>query len=137
MDPIADLLIRIKNGYQARKDLVVVPHSNIKEQIAKILVEEGYLKKLEVPAKGGFASGGKSSKFKVMELTLKYKSKKPAINNIMLISKPGVRIYRKKGEIPRVRQGRGITLVSTSQGLMTDKKAKKINLGGEVIAQIW
>ena len=137
MDNIADLLIRIKNGYSARKDVVLIPHSNIKEQIAKILVEEGYLKKLEVPAKGGSASGGKNKKFRVLELTLKYKAKKPVINTIKQISKQGVRIYRKEGEIPRVKQGYGITLVSTSQGLMTDKKAKKNNLGGEVIAQIW
>lgn len=129
MDPIADLLIRIKNGYQARKDLLVVSHSSIKEQIAKILVEEGFLKSSK--------SQVLSSKFKVIEITLKYKSKKPVINNIKQISKPGMRIYRKKGEVPRVKQGCGITLVSTSQGLMTDKKAKKNNLGGEVIAQVW
>ena len=134
MDPIADLLIRIKNGYSARKDLVIVPHSNIKEQIAKILVEEGYLKKFQITKSLPSRQAGK---FQTLELTLKYKAKKPVINNIKQISKQGVRIYRKKGEIPRVKLGYGITLVSTSQGLMTDKKAKKINLGGEVIAQIW
>ncbi len=129
-DPIGDMLIRIKNGYRARKQVVEIPYSKIKEEIAKILVKEGYLKNLKSQM-----SNVKTQK--TLNLTLKYEGKKPAIEEIKRISKPGVRIYAKAGKIPKVRLGFGITILSTSKGIMTDKQAKKENLGGEVICQVW
>lgn len=126
-DPIADMLIRIKNGYRAGKQVVEVPYSKTKEAIAKILLKEGYLKKFKI----------KNLKFKILELSLKYEGKKPALEEVKRISRPGVRIYTKAGKIPKVRFGFGITIVSTPKGLMTDKEAKKRNLGGEVICQVW
>jgi small subunit ribosomal protein S8 len=126
-DPIGDMLIRIKNGYLARKDVVEVPYSKMKEEIAKILVKEGYLKKFKI----------ENLKFKILKLELKYEGKKPVIEGIKRISKPGVRIYAKAKEIPRVKYGFGITIVSTPKGIMTDRQARKENLGGEVICQIW
>jgi small subunit ribosomal protein S8 len=126
-DPIGDMLIRIKNGYLARKDVVEVPYSKMKEEIAKILVKEGYLKKFKI----------ENLKFKILKLELKYEGKRPAIEGVKRISKPGVRIYAKAGEIPKVKYGFGITIVSTSKGIMTDREAKKKNLGGEVICQVW
>ncbi|MGB9706702.1 MAG: 30S ribosomal protein S8 [Microgenomates group bacterium] len=129
-DPIGDMLIRIKNGYLARKQLVEVPYSKMKEEIAKILVKEGYLKNVKCQI-----SNVKWKKSLV--LTLKYEGKKPALEEVKQISKPGVRIYAKAGEIPKVKYGFGITIVSTSKGIMTDKEARKRNLGGEVICQVW
>lgn len=126
-DPIADFLIRIKNGYLAGKKQVVVPYSKIKEKIAQILVKEGYLKKLKI----------KNEKFKILELELKYKGKKPVLEEVKRISKPGLRIYAKAKKIPAVRFRFGITIVSTPSGLMSDREARKKNLGGEVICQVW
>jgi len=129
-DPIGDMLIRIKNGYRARKQIVEVPYSKIKEEIAKILVKEGYLKNVKCQM-----SNVKSGK--ILRIELKYEGKKPAIEEVKRISKPGVRIYAKAGKIPKVKFGFGITILSTSKGIMTDKQAKKENLGGEVICQVW
>ena len=126
-DPIGDMLIRIKNGYLARKDVVEVSYSKMKEEIAKLLVKEGYLKKFKI----------ENLKFKILKLELKYEGKKPVIEGVKRISKPGVRIYAKAGEIPKVKYGFGITIVSTSKGIMTGREAKKKNLGGEVICQVW
>jgi len=126
-DPIGDMLIRIKNGYLARRAVVEVPYSKMKEEIAKLLVKEGYLKKFKI----------ENLKFKILKLELKYEGKRPAIEGVKRISKPGVRIYAKAGEIPKVKYGFGITIVSTSKGIMTGKEAKKKNLGGEVICQVW
>jgi small subunit ribosomal protein S8 len=128
-DPIADFLARVKNGYLARKKEIVVPYSKIKEQLSQILVKEGYLKNVKCKMQ--------NVKLKTLELELKYEGKKPALTEVKRISKPGLRIYTKATKIPKVRLGFGITIVSTSLGLMTDKKAKKLNLGGEVICQIW
>lgn len=128
-DPIADMLTRIKNGYQARKDVVLLPWSKIKEEIGQILLKEGYLKDMK--------SKGTKAKDKVLELELKYEGRKPALNEIKRISKPGLRIYAKVTKIPRVRFGFGITIVSTPKGLMIGKEAKKKKLGGEIICQIW
>jgi len=129
-DPIGDMLIRIKNGYLARKDVVEVPYSKMKEEIAKLLVKEGYLKNLKSQM-----SNVKSGK--ILRIELKYEGKRPAIEGVKRISKPGVRIYAKAGEIPKVKYGFGITIVSTSKGIMTGREAKKKNLGGEVICQVW
>lgn len=133
-DPIADLLIRIKNGYQARKKIVLVPYSKIKENICLLLVKEGFLEKLKIQ-KARLPAG--QAKFKTLELTLKYKHKQPVINEIRIISKQSLRIYKKATEIPKVKMGYGITIVSTPAGLMTDFEARKKNLGGEIICQVW
>lgn len=128
-DSIADLIIRIKNGYLVRKKLVEAPWSKMGQKISEILVKEGYLKNVKLRINKG--------KFKIMELELKYEGKKPAITEVKRISKPGVRIYTKVGKIPQVRQGVGITIVSTPKGLMVNKQAKRENQGGEIICQIW
>jgi len=128
-DPIADMLTRIKNAYLAGKRTVETDSSEILKAIAKIILKEGYLKSMEEEKiKKGF---------KKLKLTLKYKSHRPSLTKIKRISKPGVRIYVKVNKIPRVREGIGVTIVSTPKGLMTDKEAKKANLGGEIICQIW
>jgi len=136
-DPIGDMLIRVKNGYLARKDIVEVPYSKMKEEIAKLLVKEGYLKNVKCQTRlpDGQVSNVKWKK--TLVLTLKYQGKRPAIEEVKRISKPGVRIYAKAGEIPKVKYGFGITIVSTSKGIMIDSQAKKKNLGGEVICQVW
>lgn len=126
-DPIADLLIRIKNGYLAKKKLVEVPWSKILEGIAKILKGGGYLKKVEV----------KEDKFRALVLNLKYVKGCPALTNVKRISKPGVRRYVKAKNIKPVLNGLGIMIVSTPQGLMSGKEAKKKGLGGEILAEVW
>lgn len=126
-DPIADFLIRIKNACLVKKKLVEMPWSKMKEKMAEILVKEGFLKSAKV----------KGEKFKILALELKYGGKRPAITEVKRISKPGVRIYEKVNKIPKVRQGVGITIISTPQGLMTDKEARKNHQGGEIICQIW
>ena len=142
-DPIADFLTRVRNGYLAGKKQMVVPHSRIKEQLSQILVKEGYLGKLKIEnstprlRSGLTVSEVEPSKFKILKLTLKYEGKKPALTDIKRISKPSLRIYTKAKEIPRVKTGFGITIVSTPSGLMSDREARKKNLGGEVICQIW
>lgn len=128
-DPVADFIIRIKNGYLVRKKLVEVPWSNMKEKMAEMLVKEGFLKNAQVKSEKG--------KFKTLELELKYEGKKPALTEVKRISKPGVRIYAKANKIPRVRLGVGITIISTPQGLMTDREARKNHQGGELVCQIW
>ena len=126
-DPIGDMLTRIRNGYLARKKMVKVPYSRIKEQMAEILVKEGYLAKLKV----------RSEKFKILELGLKYEGKKPALTSIERVSKPGLRIYSPAKKIKQVCSGLGLSILSTSAGLMTNKEARKKNLGGEIICQVW
>ena len=127
-DPISDLISRIKNGYQARKKIVLVPHSKIKENLCRILIKYGFLKSLKI---------NKEKVGSTIELELKYNRKVSAVTAIKIVSKPGLRIYCKAGEIPRVKMGRGITVVSTSAGLMTGKEAQKKSLGGEVICQVY
>lgn len=128
-DPIADMLTRIRNGYLAGKQIVDVPYSRLKEEIAKILVREKFLAEVKVQ--------GKKPREKKIVLTLRYKGKEPALAGIKRISKPGLRVYAKAGKIPPVRLGFGITIVSTSSGLMTDREARRKNLGGEIICQVW
>jgi len=136
-DPIADFLIRIKNGYLAKKTEVSVPYSKIKENLGKILVEEGYLEKLKIPACPAGRRNPKSEIRKNLVLTLKYEKKKPALTDVQRVSKPGLRIYVDKTKIPKVLGGLGITIISTPKGLMTDKEARKKGLGGEVICKVW
>ena len=128
-DPIADMLTRIRNAQIARHDSVVIPASNIKKAIAKILLDEGYVKSVENMADGLQGS---------IKIGLKYQEKKqPVIVGLKRISKPGLRVYATCEELPKVLGGLGIAIVSTSKGLMTDKAARKENMGGEVLCYIW
>jgi len=128
-DPIADLLTRIRNAYNAKHDSVQIPASKMKLEIVKILLNEGFIKdyKLETDEKQGMIS-----------VILKYSAdKKKVISGIKRISKPGLRVYAAWDEIPRVLKGLGIAIVSTSKGVMTDKKARREKVGGEVLAYVW
>jgi len=138
-DTISDMLTRIRNGLLARKAEVVLPYSNFKHSLAKVLLAEGYIKKVEMSAEGGSAFGGKdSSAFKTLKLELKYdQAGMPVISGIKRVSKPGQRIYSTRTEIPKVMGGIGTTIVSTSKGLMTDKEARQAKVGGEIVCQIW
>ncbi len=127
-DPIADMLTRIRNANQNRAKEVIVPSSKIKLEIAKILKEEGYISDYKISSEGIE---------KNITLTLKYLNKERVITGLKRISKPGLRVYAKKEDIPRVLNGLGIAIISTPLGIMTDKNARKNNVGGEVIAYIW
>ncbi len=128
-DPIADMLTRIRNGLIARHDAVTIPASNMKKAIAKILLDEGYIKSVD------YIDDGLQGEIKV---TLKYVSgKESVIKGLKRISKPGLRVYAKSDEIPKVLGGLGIAIVSTSKGVMTDKVARQQGIGGEVLAYIW
>ena len=128
-DPIADLLTRIRNASQARHETVDVPASNMKKAICQILVDEGYIKGYTVT---------EDNKQGVITLTLKYtETGACAITGLRRISKPGLRIYTSCEDMPKVLKGIGIAIVSTSKGVMTDKAARKENVGGEVLAYIW
>ena len=128
-DPIADLLTRMRNANQMRYNAVVVPSSNLKLEIVKILKAEGYITDYKVE-KGQVQDN--------IVITLKYgKNKERVISGLKRISKPGLRVYAKAEEIPTVLNGLGISIVSTSKGIMTGKEARKENLGGEVLAYVW
>ena len=127
-DPIADMLTRIRNANAARHESVDVPASNMKKAIAQILLEEGYIKNYQVIEDG---------KQGVIRIALKYVGKEKVISGIKRISKPGLRIYKSSEELPKVLKGLGIAIVSTSRGVMTDKKARKENVGGEILAFVW
>ena len=128
-DPIADMLTRIRNAQVARHDSVTIPASNMKKAIAKILLDEGYVKSVENLNEGIQGS---------IKITLKYQDKKqPVIVGLRRISKPGLRVYATCEELPKVLGGLGIAIISTSKGLMTDKEARKNAIGGEVLAYIW
>ena len=129
-DPIADMLTRIRNANTAKHDTVDVPSSKMKLAIANILLEEGYIKKLDVVEDGAF---------KNLHITLKYGADRndKVITGLKRISKPGLRVYAGKDELPRVLGGLGIAIISTNQGVVTDKKARELQVGGEVLAFIW
>ena len=127
-DTIADMLTRIRNANQMRYEEVTVPASNIKKEIARILKEEGFIKDYKIVSDD--AQG-------TIVLTLKYNKKERVITGLKRISKPGLRVYAKNDEIPKVLNGLGIAIISTSKGIMTDKEARRENLGGEVLAYIW
>ncbi len=128
-DTIADLLTRIRNANTAKHATVDVPASNVKKAITQILVDEGYVKGFQVIEDG---------KQGVIRITLKYgDNKSPVITGLKRVSKPGLRIYSSCADMPKVRKGLGIAIVSTSKGIVTDKKAKELNVGGEVLAYIW
>ena len=128
-DPIADMLTRIRNGLIARHDSVTMPASNMKKAIAKILLDEGYIKSVD------YIDDGIQGQIKI---TLKYmQGKESVIKGLKRISKPGLRVYARNDEIPKVLGGLGIAIVSTSKGVMTDKEARNAGVGGEVLAYIW
>ena len=128
-DTIADLLTRIRNASSAKHDSVEIPASNMKKAICQILVDEGYVKSYTVTQDG---------KQGVIKVTLKYgEGKTPVIQGLRRVSKPGLRIYSSAAELPKVMKGLGIAIISTSRGVMTDREARKQNLGGEVLAFIW
>lgn len=128
-DAIADMLTRIRNAAASRHETVDIPASNIKKQIAEILLNEGYVKNIEL------IDDGKQG---IIRIALKYSAnKKSVITGIKRISKPGLRVYAGKDELPKVLGGLGIAIVSTSKGIMTDKKARAEGVGGEVLAFVW
>jgi Ribosomal protein S8 len=128
-DPIADLLTRIRNASSAKHDTVDIPASNMKKAISQILVDEGYVKGMQVT---------EDNKQGVIKITLKYgEDKRSAISGLRRVSKPGLRIYTSCEKLPKVLKGLGIAIVSTPKGVMTDKQARKENVGGEVLAFVW
>ena len=129
-DPIADMLTRIRNANTAKHDTVDVPSSKMKLAIADILVDEGYITKYDIIEDGNF---------KTIRITLKYGADKneKIISGIKRISKPGLRVYAGKEDLPRVLGGLGIAIISTNQGIVTDKKARELQVGGEVLAYVW
>lgn len=128
-DVIADMLTRIRNAGTAKHESVDIPASNVKSAIAQILLDEGYVKEVQT------IDDGKQG---VIRLTLKYtEGKKSVISGIKRISKPGLRVYANKEELPKVLGGLGVAIISTSNGIMTDKKARQLGIGGEVMAYIW
>ena len=129
-DPIADMLTRIRNANAAKHDTVDVPASKMKLAIAGILLDEGYIKKYDIVEDGNF---------KTIRIALKYGADKndKIITGIKRISKPGLRVYASKDELPKVLGGLGVAIISTNQGVITDKKARELNVGGEVLAFVW
>lgn len=127
-DPIADMLIRIKNAYLARKEDVIIPHSKMKESLARVLASGKYIDTVEIVKKTPQSE---------IVVKLRYVGKRPAITQVRRVSKPGRRLYAPCDQIMRTLGGYGMTIVSTSKGIMDDKNAKKNNIGGEVIAQVW
>ena len=128
-DTIADLLTRIRNANSAKHDTVQIPASNMKKAICQILLDEGYIKNFSVEEDG---------KQGIITVTLKYlEGKQPVIQGLRRVSKPGLRIYSSVEDMPKVMKGLGVAIISTSKGVMTDREARKQNVGGEVLAFIW
>ncbi len=128
-DPVADMLTRIRNANSAKHETVDVPASNVKKAIAEILNEEGYIKGYQI------IDDGKQG---IIKIALKYgANKEKVISGLKRISKPGLRVYASREDLPRVLRGLGIAIISTSNGIVTDKKARSLNVGGEVLAFIW
>ena len=129
-DPIADMLTRIRNANTAKHDTVDVPSSKMKLAIAKILLDEGYIKSYELVENG---------KFNDIRITLKYGASKneKIISGLQIISKPGLRVYANKEELPKVLGGLGVAIISTNKGVITDKEARKLGVGGEVLCFVW
>ena len=127
-DVIADMLTRIRNANNAKHETVDIPASNLKKSIAEILLEEGYIKNYQIVEDG---------KQGIIRVTLKYVGKQKVIQGLRRVSKPGLRIYSNCEDMPKVMNGLGIAIVSTSKGVMTDKKARQANVGGEILAFVW
>jgi len=126
-DPIADMLTRIRNGQRAEKPSVAMPASKVKAAIAQVLKDEGYVEDFAVRELEGHAT---------LEISLKYYAGKPVIEKIERVSRPGLRIYRQKDALPKVMNGLGVAIVSTSRGVMTDRKARGLGVGGEVLCVV-
>ena len=127
-DVIADMLTRIRNANDAKHESVDIPASNLKKSIAEILLDEGYIKNFQIVEDG---------KQGIIRVTLKYVGKQKVIHGLRRVSKPGLRIYSNCEDMPKVMNGLGIAIVSTSKGVMTDKKAREANVGGEILAFVW
>ncbi|NLA87739.1 MAG: 30S ribosomal protein S8 [Clostridiales bacterium] len=128
-DPVADMLTRIRNANSAKHDSVDIPASNLKKSIADILQEEGYIKNYQI------ISDGKQG---IIRVNLKYNAgKEKVISGLRRVSKPGLRVYAGADELPRVLRGLGIAIISTSKGIMTDRRARETHVGGEVLAFVW
>ena len=127
-DPIADMLTRIRNANTAKHATVDIPASNMKKAIVQILLDEGYIKNYQIVADGGQG---------VIKVTLKYNQGEKVIQGLRRVSKPGLRVYAGTEEIPYVLKGLGTAIISTSKGVMTDKEARKLHVGGEVLAFVW
>ena len=127
-DPIADMLTRIRNAHKISASTVSIPHSRIKESIASVLLEEGYIK--------GFSNEEAENNKSNLNIELKYFDGKPVIEKLDRVSRPGLRIYKQTSEIPRVMGGLGVAIVSTSSGVMSDRKAREIGQGGEVLCVV-
>lgn len=128
-DPISDFLIRIKNAYMARKEQVTIPHSKMKAGMADVLKKYGYISKIDVQNDGG------SKRSLVLDLI--YLNKTPKFNDVEIVSSPGKRVYIPYSKIPKVLGGLGITIISTSKGIMSGSNAKKNKIGGELICKVW
>lgn len=128
MDPIADLFVRIQNGYRAKKELVTLPYSKMKSEIVRVLEERGYIA-------GSEKKGRRVRKF--LEIKLRYVGRMPALNGFRRISKPSRRMYLGRGDIRSVRQGSGLLIVSTSRGVLAGEGARRAGVGGEAIAEVW
>lgn len=131
MDLVSDSLVRIKNGYLSFRTEVVLPYSKLITAICEVLQKEGYIEKYEK------AVGGKKENINLIKVYLKYDNKKPVLSGVKRISKPGLRVYKGTKMLPWVLNGLGIALVSTPNGVMTDKQARKKGVGGEVLAFVW
>ena len=127
-DVIADMLTRIRNANDAKHESVDIPASNLKKSIAEILLEEGYIKNFQIVEDG---------KQGIIRVALKYVGKQKVIHGLRRVSKPGLRIYSNCEDMPKVMNGLGVAIVSTSKGVMTDKKARELNVGGEILAFVW
>ena len=126
-DPIADLLTRIRNAQMVAKPAVAVPSSKVKIAIAQVLKDEGYIDSFEVKTEGGKSE---------LQITLKYYAGRPVIERIERISRPGLRVYKGRDDIPQVQNGMGVAIVTTPQGVMTDRKARATGIGGEVLCYV-
>jgi len=127
-DPIADMLTMIRNAVRTKKEAIDVPASNLKREIVKILKEERYIKNYKII---------RDNKQNVIRIFLKYNGNEPVITDIIRVSKPSRRVYKKWEEIPKVRNGLGIAIISTSKGIMTDKQARALKIGGEIICYVY
>jgi len=127
-DPLADMLTRVRNGLQARKKTILVPASKLKLSVLNVLAEEGFVRSVETV---------EGAKHPTLSVELKYSAGKPVITEIKRVSRPGLRQYTKSNEIPSVRNGLGVSIVSTSQGVMTDQSARTQKLGGELLCQVF
>lgn len=128
MDTIGDMLTIIRNGYMTKKENVFVPHSKLKEEIAKKLERLGFVDKVGVE---------KKDKLKIIKIKLKYENGDPVVTHIKRVSTPGLRVYRPKSSIKPVLGGMGVSLISTSKGIMTDRESVRLGVGGEVICEVW